>query len=226
MNKILKLFFSLLCTVGLSIHQVQAQKPVFNYGIKAGFNQPFFKTGFSSSTEYTSNDNFFYAGITTNLRFNKRFSLETEAFWHKDAVVYYNTTIQTVYTEELNYISVPVLAKIHFGKISLYGGPQVSFLTKVNLPIAANRDDPNGPFVHDLDVTDSSYKKTRFCAVIGVEWVFKYRFGIDVRYMAGLGNIAKPGGVTALTYGSDPDVKLSNLQAGLFFRFGKKLKGL
>lgn len=217
-------FFALSLLATLFSLKINAQKSIFNYGLKAGFNQPFFKTEKNSNTEYTSDDNFIYAGLTTDLRFSKQFSLQTEVYWHRDPVQYYFQGSGTGYIiqEQIEYISIPVLAKLHAGKIAIYAGPQISFLTKAELPHLVN----SAGQIYSVDATDSSYKKTRYSATVGLEWAFKYRFGVDVRYMAAMGNIANPNGKTPLTAGSNPLVKISNIQAGLFFRFGKKPKFL
>lgn len=202
--------------------KVNAQKAIFNFGLKAGFNQPFFKTTKVSNAQYTSDDNFIYAGVTSDIRFNKQFSLQTDVYWHRDPVQYYLQGSGTGYIiqEQADYISLPVLAKYHLGKIAIFAGPQISFLTKASLPNLVNSSGQR----YSIDATDSSYKKTRYNVVVGLEWAFKYRFGIDVRYMAALGNVASANGRTPLTSGSNPSVKISNIQAGLFFRFGKKYK--
>lgn len=201
----------------------QTQSAVFNFGLKAGINQPFFHTSFSSPQEYTTDDNFIYAGITTELRLSKHFGVQADIAWQKDPVIYYNNNNASVVSEELQYITLPVMAKLHIGKVSLYAGPQLSVLTKAEMPNLVNYGTGQR---FTIDATDSSYKKIKFSFVGGIEWAFKYRFGLDLRYTAGLGNAANPNGITPLTDSPTARVVISNIQGGFFFRFGKKYKSV
>ncbi len=203
-------------TALLCASTVHAQKK-FHLGLKAGLNFSSFKMG--HYTPYLSSvrdDGGFYAGLFGEFRLTDGFSLQPEAY-------YIESRAQPggVLNEEVRHLNVPVLAKWNIGGLSLFAGPQASFLLKARHGIYANSGDFNTTY---FDVTDSSYKKLMLSGVAGIEYTFRFGLGFDVRYQLGFNNIAKPDGVTVLTMESDNSVKINSIQAGLHFRFGKRHK--
>lgn len=198
------------------IQKSSAQNKV-RFGLKAGLNFSHFKASvIAPPLQSISDDNYFYAGGQVEVRFNKRFSLQPEMY-------YVGSSVQEVVTtagpfERLHLIAIPVLAKLHIGKIALYAGPQLDLLMKAE----QNYFDVYAQANKTKNVTDSSYRKAGMSGVAGIEWVFKYRFGVDLRYAFGLSNIASDNGTTILTGVNNQNIKISAIQAGLFFRFGKR----
>ena len=92
--------------------------------------------------------------------------------------------------KQIYQILLPLIAKYHIGKVSLYAGPQVSYQVKTIIP----GYDPVQNVKKDYDYTDSSYKRSGFSGVVGIEWVFKYRLGIDARYIVGFSNLRASNG--------------------------------
>jgi len=207
------LFSAIVCSINL-----YAQKPTVGYGFKIGINQPLFKANIPVYMDHLQNDNWFYAGVTADVRFSQKFSFQPEIFWARSPVILYINNPYAISHEQIDQILLPLLAKYHLGKISFYAGPQISFQAKTTVP----GYDPVQGVKKDYDYTDSSYKKIGFSGVIGIEWVFKYRFGIDARYIVGFSNLRASNGATDLTYPNNQNVKIGGVQAGLFFRFGKK----
>ncbi|OQP60360.1 hypothetical protein A3860_33820 [Niastella vici] len=184
------------------------------FGIKAGFNFPHFNASvIAPPLQSVNDDNYFYAGGQVEVRFNKHFSLQPEFFYVGHSVKENVTAF-----EQLHQLAIPVLAKLHVGKIAFYAGPQLDVLLKAE----QHYYDAYEQKQKNLNLTDSSYTKAGVSAVGGLEWTFKYRFGIDVRYVFGLSNRASDKGASLLTFPSNQRITINAIQAGLYFRFGKK----
>lgn len=196
------------------IHQAKTQSKV-QFGIKAGFNTAQFKASIVSPSYDVRDDPFFYAGGQFDVRLSKHFSLQPELFY-----VEYSVMEGVSASERLKQVCIPILAKIHVGKVAFYAGPQIDLLLK------AEQELYNASQLRRLKIntTDSSYTKVGLSAVGGIEWTFKYRFGIDIRYVFGMSNRCSKNGVTFLTGFEGQRIKINCLQAGLFFRFGRKPK--
>lgn len=116
------LFFFALST------NVQAQ--LVKFGIKAGANYAN-QTGTAitiDNTNYTTDAiTSYHAGIVAEIKLVDSFSIQPELIYSTQGATYKNAFEE--FKNELGYLSIPVLAKIHLNKvISLDLGPQASFL--------------------------------------------------------------------------------------------------
>ena len=202
-----------------------SQKTAVHVGIKTGLSFSNFNVSdLSGDLSRVSNGNGFYVGSQVEVRLNKKFSIQPEILYTMDEAVDYVVnafgTEEVWTTENLRHLRIPVLAKLHIGHLGLYAGPQLSFLL-------SSRFDQHD-FVNDarikVNATDSSFSKTSFSGVVGLEYTFMYRFGIEARYQFGLSNIRASNGTSPMTYLDNQNIKLSGFQTGLYYRFGKRYK--
>jgi hypothetical protein len=216
----IRFFIATIIILSISSMKLHAQERPFGLGIKAGFNFPLFNAVKPPEIDRLQNDGWFYVGLQSQIRLSKKFSLQPEAFWMRSGVQEYFSNPYGISDEQISQLAIPILAKYHLGKVSLYGGLQANILLKVN-QWGYDAIQEEHKYV---DYTDSSYKKMSWGGVVGIEWVFKYRFGIDARYIVGLSNLRASNGTSHLTYADNQNLKISCFQTGLFFRFGKKPK--
>lgn len=194
-----------------------AQESTVKFGLKAGINFPEFKySNLPAALSKTNSDNGFYAGGQFVIHLNNILYLQPEVFYIESRIQDNDNTRSFLAKEEIKHISTPLLLKLKLGHFGIYAGPQLSFRLSADF-----NDDINNI---KIDVTDSSYTKTNFSGVIGIEYTLKRRFGIDVRYQIGFANIRSSAGTTPLTYQDEQDIKLSGIQAGLYYRIGRYLK--
>lgn len=212
-----KFIYVLLFTCSF-IHQAHAQSKV-RFAIKAGLNFPHYNVSKITPPLYgIQDDNSFYAGGQLDIRLSKYFSLQPEMFYSASPVMEVTNTAGPY--ERLHQIAFPILAKFRLGKVAIYAGPQLDFLLKAEQHFYSATEQRQVT----INTTDSSFTKAGLSAVGGIEWTFKYRFGIDVRYVFGLSNRASDNGTSLLTFPSNQNITIHCIQAGLYYRFGKKPK--
>lgn len=120
-----KIFFLLTALAGTFATQAQA----IDFGIKAGANFANFN-GDLDSDGITN----FHAGVVLELNVVPTFSVQAEALYSSVGAEFEDTFGGTVVSNardlNLDYISVPVLAKYYIlpEKLSIMAGPQFSFL--------------------------------------------------------------------------------------------------
>jgi hypothetical protein len=120
----------ILTTVVIFAASLSSQAQLVKFGIKAGINYAN-QTG-SDITVNSQNYNTdaitsYHAGLVTEIKLTEGFSIQPELLYSTQGATYKNAFEE--FTNELGYLSIPVLAKIHFNKtISLDLGPQASFL--------------------------------------------------------------------------------------------------
>lgn len=120
----------ILVAVVLLAVSTDMQAQLVRFGIKAGLNYAN-QTG-SNITVNSQNYNTdaitsYHAGLVAELKLTDSFSIQPELLYSTQGATYKNAIEE--FTNELGYLSIPVLAKIHFNKtISLDLGPQASFL--------------------------------------------------------------------------------------------------
>ena len=194
-----------------------AQENKIKFGLKAGINFSEFKySQLPNILGKTQPDNGFYAGGQFVFNLKNNLYLQPEIFYIESRIQDYNTIGNLVAKEELKHLSVPLLARLRLGHFGLYAGPQLSFRLSADLKL--NQGDV------ETDVTESSYTKTNFSGVVGAEYTFQHRFGLDIRYQQGFSNIRSTNGITPLTDQDGQNIKLSGLQIGLYYRFGRYRK--
>jgi opacity protein-like surface antigen len=172
------LFFFALST------NVQAQ--LVKFGIKAGVNYANFEGSDLQTDAITS----YHAGLVTEIKLTDSFSLQPELLYSTQGASYKNAG--TEFKNELGYLSIPVLAKIHLNKtVSLDLGPQASFL------------------LSERNAFDINNAETfEFAAVGGLGFNVTKHFFLQARYVLGLTEVSK-----------DADVKNSVVQVSAGFTF-------
>ncbi len=155
------LFFFALST------NVQAQ--LVKFGIKAGLNYANLEGTNIQTDAITS----YHAGIIAEVKLTDGFSVQPELLYSTQGATYKNAGIEL--KNELGYLSIPVLAKIHLNKtISLDLGPQASFLLSERKAFNVN-----------------NVETFEFAAVGGLGINLTKNFFIQGRYVLGLTEVSK-----------------------------------
>ncbi|CAH0202432.1 porin family protein [Chryseobacterium sp. Bi04] len=170
-----------------------ASSPV-RFGLKAGLNVS------TLSGDGMKAKAGFYGGVFANIPVAQDFSVQPEVLYSgMGAKDDYNSDVKL----NLDYISVPVMFQYNaLPNLYLEAGPQFSFL--VSSKIKANSN--------SLDVKDST-KSFDFGLGLGAGYYFTPNIGVNVRYVAGLSDIAKdrPSGADSSKNGV--------FQVGLAYKF-------
>lgn len=213
-----------LCLTGITITKGQdapnPEKRPVRVGIRAGLHLSRFSfKGLPSEFSKPSGEDAFYAGLQFDIPVSKKLSIAPELLYAYSSVQSFksssNISTQALCFDDLSHLLLPVLLKYKVGHVSFSAGPQAEFLLSANGVYVENNIVKNG------DLKDRSYSKFGLSGVVGIEWVFKYRFGIDARYQFGLTD-AKASNAASLLSENAESIKINAFQAGLFFRFGKK----
>ncbi len=148
------------------IHSNQAQ--LFKLGIKAGMNY----ANFEGSTLQTDAITSYHAGLVGEITLIKALSIQPEILYSTQGASYENAVEE--FKEELGYVSVPILAKIHLGKsLSVDIGPQFSYLLSKKVSISSD--------INEFD----------FAVAGGLGFKLTENFFIQGRYTLGLTEIDK-----------------------------------
>lgn len=182
MRKIV-LLFGFLC---LPLFTAEAQ--MLKFGLKAGVN--FSDFGGSDARNFdTDKLTGFHVGALIEFKLLENLSLQPEIMYSANGAKISDVDIDDI---NLNYITVPVLAKFYVitDKLSLEAGPQFSFLINESVP----------------DQFES--KSFNFAAVGGLGFQFTENFFAQARYVAGLTDTSS-------------DAKITNqvIQLSLGYRF-------
>ncbi len=174
----------LLITILCSISTMHAQ--MLKFGLKAGINYANY-TGSDANTDAITN---FHAGLVSEIKIFKNFSLQPELYYSTQGAEIENLGQQI--KNELGYISIPVLAKFYLtDNLSLELGPQASFLLSER-----NEVDSNNSNTFDFAVAG------------GLSYKFGKHFFMQGRYGLGLTEAKR-----------DADVKNSVIQAAIGYMF-------
>jgi Outer membrane protein beta-barrel domain len=116
-----KIIFLLTALAGSFAMQAQG----IDFGIKAGAN--FSNFNGDLDTDGITN---FHAGLALELNVVPTFSVQAEGLYSSQGATYKDTALDIAKDLNLNYISVPVMAKFYIipEKFSVMAGPQFSFL--------------------------------------------------------------------------------------------------
>jgi opacity protein-like surface antigen len=212
----LAIFLFLFSISFTTLAQTTASKPPVRIAFRGGvFLSNFSIKDLPSSFEKPKGNAAVYGGLQVDIPLSQKISLAPEVLFAISGVsAYSESNPQGLFDDQLSHVFVPILFKYKAGNFGLYAGPQADFLLKAK--------GATGPSFYNDDITDSSYRKSSLSGVLGVEYIFKHRFGIDARYQFSLGNMRSDEGSTVFTsYG---DIKMNAFQIGLFYRFGKKSK--
>lgn len=167
---------TILVTVLLLAISSNMQAQLVKFGIKAGLNYAN-QTGTDitiNSTNYkTDAITSYHAGLVAEIKLIKGFSIQPELLYSTQGATYKNAVEE--FRNELGYLSIPVLAKIHLNKtVSLDLGPQASFLLSER---------------KEFDVEDS--ETFDFAAVGGLGFDITKNFFLQARYVLGLTEASK-----------------------------------
>ena len=183
MRKIALLIIIAVC--GLS--QVHAQ----NFGVKAGYNYSTF-SGETSSISTIEGLSGFYIGGLVELPISNMLSIQPELIFSRQGVDLRqglkNFSIRTDTSEiRLDYLNIPVMAKVNFGPIFLEGGVQFGFL--VNKP----KVDSYIANVYLRNLLDKdSYNSFDFGVGAGLGVKLNQHFFVETRYTYSLTNVFDP----------------------------------
>ena len=183
MRKIALLIIIAVC--GLS--QVHAQ----NFGVKAGYNYSTF-SGETSSISTIEGLSGFYIGGLVELPISNMLSVQPELIFSRQGVDLRqglkNLSIRTDTSEiRLDYLNIPVMAKVNLGPIFLEGGVQFGFL--VNKP----KVDSYIANVYLRNLLDKdSYNSFDFGVGAGLGVKLNQHFFVETRYTYSLTNVFDP----------------------------------
>jgi hypothetical protein len=184
---------TILVAVVLFAMSNATQAQLVKFGVKGGVNYAN-QNGSSitvNSTNYeTTAITSYHAGLVAEVKLTDGLSIQPELLYSTQGATYKNAF--TEFKNELGYLSVPLLAKIHFNKtVSLDLGPQASFLLSER-----NNFDYNNAETFE------------FAAVGGLSLNITKSFFLQGRYVLGLTEASK-----------DAQVKNSALQVSAGFTF-------
>ena len=178
-------FLIIIAVCGLS--QVHAQ----NFGVKAGYNYSTF-SGETSSISTIEGLSGFYIGGLVELPISNMLSIQPELIFSRQGVDLRqglkNFSIKTDTSEiRLDYLNIPVMAKVNLGPIFLEGGVQFGFL--VNKP-KVDRYIANVYLRNLLD--KDSYNSFDFGVGAGLGVKLNQHFFVETRYTYSLTNVFNP----------------------------------
>jgi hypothetical protein len=121
---------TILITALLFVFSINVQAQLIRFGIKGGLNFAN-QTGTNITVNSGNYDKgtitSYHAGLVAEIKLSEVFSVQPEMLYSTQGATYKYAA--TEFTNELGYLSIPVLAKFHLNKvISLDLGPQASFL--------------------------------------------------------------------------------------------------
>ena len=178
-------FLIIIAVCGLS--QVRAQ----NFGVKAGYNYSTF-SGETSSISTIEGLSGFYIGGLVELPISNMLSIQPELIFSRQGVDLRqglrNLSIRTDTSEiRLDYLNIPVMAKVNLGPIFLEGGVQFGFL--VNKP----KVDSYIANVYLRNLLDKdSYNSFDFGVGAGLGVKLNQHFFVETRYTYSLTNVFDP----------------------------------
>lgn len=172
-------------------------------GVRSGMNYPrmsgenYFSQGLYKPKYIFKNDLYGHAGLVFEVQLLKFLSVQPEILYSQSGYSWYSPaqygtyifvngtqTVEPDYTELLSFISVPLLLKIKLWKFAIVGGPQFDRLITAKRQEIAETDKVN--VKDDYNITNT------YSSTVGIEFNFKFGFGLSARYQKGFNNIAKP----------------------------------
>jgi hypothetical protein len=178
-------FLIIIAVCGFS--QVRAQ----NFGVKAGYNYSTL-SGETSSISTIEGLSGFYIGGLVELPISNMLSIQPELIFSRQGVDLRqglkNLSIRTDTSEiRLDYLNIPVMAKVNLGPIFLEGGVQFGFLVskpKVDSYIA-------NVYLRNL-LDKDSYNFFDFGVGAGLGVKLNQHFFVETRYTYSLTNVFDP----------------------------------
>lgn len=208
-------------------------------GVKAGLNASAYQGDDVSSSRLRLGP---AAGILVRLPLGTHLDLQPELLYEQRGVRteqtidgpygYYSHSVrwhqQT--KSRLQYVALPVLARVHWGKFFAVAGPQLSYLVGARQQLTTE--------VEDIFITDPLYDPLPFLTstvqqrgtdayhrwelgyVIGVGYQVAARLGVELRYAAGLTPLQRPLLYDNLSTYRAELARNSTLQAQVSYQFG------
>jgi hypothetical protein len=168
----------------------------FQIGIKGGVNISNYTGGDLKTNTLVG----FHVGGMLDFMITKAFAIQPEVLFSSQGATYDNG-IGGKNNLKVNYINVPVMAKLNFGNLYIEAGPQVGF--------KASEDTHNG------NETINNFAKNLDLSVgAGIGYHSRSGFGIGGRYMAG---VSKVGDFDKSYFNKSPDFKNSVIQISVFY---------
>ena len=199
--KLLKLITAatvMLATVGMN-----AQEREISIGVKGGVN---FATVMGDDINSPDSRTSFHVGLLTEFPMTNMFSIQAEALYSGQGFKgNFNGTDGDKVEYQLDYISIPVLAKLYITKgLSVEVGPQFSF--KINEEFDFNPNSNNG----DINLEGTAYEAKDLEVAVGAGLTFQTEMGFFAtgRYNYGLTEIIEKS-----------DLKNSVFQLGVGYKF-------
>ncbi|MDH6253732.1 opacity protein-like surface antigen [Chryseobacterium sp. H1D6B] len=191
-----KLLLALAVTAGTLVfaqEKAKSSSPIA-FGLKAGLNIS------TISSDDSKSKAGFYGGAFANIPVASSFSVQPEVLYNGLGAKYDGNSDLKI---NLSYISVPVMFQYKATpEFYLEAGPQFSFLIDSKLKYQSNSTDAK-----DL------VKGFDFGIGIGAGYYFTPNIGVNVRYVAGVTDIAKE------VAGNQADGKNNVFQVGLAYKF-------
>jgi opacity protein-like surface antigen len=152
-------------------------------------------------------------GIQVEANFSMQ-GVSTEASAGSNAL---GGSIESTTTHSVNYVNVPILAKVHFMSLRAFAGPQLGFSLGYNTTTKTVIGDNTNTQKATLE--DDNYNSFDLSFVVGAQYKLTNNLGIDARYNIGLSNVfpaIKDGDGEVIT---EAWGKQGVLQLGVFFEF-------
>ncbi|WP_290713811.1 porin family protein, partial [Flavihumibacter sp. CACIAM 22H1] len=133
-------------------------------------------------------DDAFYAGLQLDIPIGKSISITPELLYAESSATVYDAGL---YSDFFSHVFLPVLLRYRIGKVSILAGPQAEFLLSAKgwYFEKAPDDDPDYRYyLKSGSVKEMGYTSFTLSGIVGAEWIFKYRFGVDARYKFGITN--------------------------------------
>ncbi|PHK29511.1 hypothetical protein VF13_40140 [Nostoc linckia z16] len=191
-----KLLFPALAILAFGF-TTQAQDVKF--GVKAGYNLSSFTGDGADGIENLSGCS---AGLVAEVKISDRFSVQPELLYSMQGAKgsftgFVDPTIfaQADLTTRVNYIAIPVMAKVYAAKgFSIEAGPQVSFLVAAKNKVEGTFTDMTSGFSQNVNSTQDAkkmYKGTDFGVNVGAGYQFDNGIFLQARYNVGLTEIGE-----------------------------------
>ena len=187
-----------------------------NFGFKGGYNYSSFNGDVAKDNTLKGLSGF-YVGALLELPLGDVISLQPEVIYSRQGAAWEQKNILGEFKKDLklDYLNIPVMAKVNLGPLFLQGGVQFGFL--VSKP-KVNRL-PNTSLFTLLD--KDSYNSFDFGVGVGLGFNFNRRFFAEARYTHSLTNVFDPNDNLFKTslISNDNNFKNTVLSIGLGMKF-------
>src|SRR5690606_3699788 len=147
-------------------------------GLKAGVtasNMKFLGDGYGLSLETKTG---FYAGVFADVSVLPHVTISPGLYYSLLGANYSDDDNSPKL--DMGYINLPILAKYKRDGLSLFLGPQISYLVAANYKSGSETND-----------VKEEHKSTNFSGIIGAGYTLNNGVGLDVRYQFGLSDVLK-----------------------------------